>query len=105
MWRTVCGYDKKEQAITALRQSLNQHKKGEKAVSKLTVTDLNADDGLEKLLEKLGSTFKKEKTQESYNVYKDYNKLQPLEKMSINNILLEFEHLNDRMIQFKLKFT
>ena len=62
MWRTVYGYDKKEQAITVLRQSLNQNKKGEKAVSKLTVTDLNVDDGLEKLLEQLGSTFKKEKS-------------------------------------------
>ena len=40
-------------------------KKAKKAVSKLTVTDLNVDDGLQKLLEKLNSTFKTEKTQES----------------------------------------
>ena len=57
MWRTVCGYDKKEQAIVLL-QSLNENKKAEEAVSKLTVTDLNADNRLEKLLKKLKSTFK-----------------------------------------------
>ena len=51
MWRTVYGYPKKEQPI-ALLQSLNENKKAEKAVSKLTVTDLNVNDGLEKLLEK-----------------------------------------------------
>ena len=48
MWRTVYGYPKREQAI-ALLQSLKENKKAEKAVSKLTVTDLNVDDGLEKL--------------------------------------------------------
>ena len=84
-------------------QSLNENKKADKAVSKLTVTHLNVDDGLERLLEKLDSTFKTEKTQESYNVYKDFNKFQRLEDMSINDYLLEFEHLNDRMIQFDLK--
>lgn len=44
-------------------------KKAKKAVSKLTVTDLNVDGGLEKLLQKLDSIFKTEKMQESYNVY------------------------------------
>ena len=83
--------------------SLNENKKAEKAGSKLTVTDLNVDDGLEKLLEKLDSTFKTEKTQESYNVYKDFNTFKQLQDMSINNYLLEFEHLNDTMIQFDLK--
>ena len=103
MWRTVCGYAKKEQTTVVLLQFLNENKKAEKAVSKLTVTDLNVDDGLENLLEKLYSTFKMEKTQESYNVYKDFNKFQQLEDVSINDYLLEFEHLNDRMIQFDLK--
>ena len=103
MWRTVCGYAKKEQTTVVLLQFLNENKKAEKAVSKLTVTDLNVDDGLENLLEKLDSTFKTEKTQESYNVYKDFNKFQQLEDVSINDYLLEFEHLNDRMIQFDLK--
>ena len=104
MWRVVCGSAKKEQAIIVLLQSLNENKKAEKAGSKLTVTDLNVDDGLEKLLEKLDSTFKLEKTQKSNNVYKDFNTFQQLQDMSINNnYLLEFEHLNDTMIQFDLK--
>ena len=105
MWRTVCGSAKKEQAIIVLLQSLNENQKAEKAGSKLTVTDLNADDGLEKLLQKLDSTFKIRKTQESYNVCKDFNAFQQLEDMSINNYLLELEHLNNRMIQFDLKLS
>ena len=72
-------------------------------MSKLTVTDLNVHGGLKKLLEKLDSTFKMEKMQESYNVYKDFNKFQPMEDMSVNDYLLESEHLNNRMMQFDLK--
>ena len=94
MWRTVCGYDKKEQAIVLL-QSLNENKKAEEAVSKLTVTDLNADNRLEKLLKKLKSTFKTETKQELHNTYKDFSKFQRLEDMSINDYLLEFERQND----------
>ena len=102
MWRTLCGYDKKEEAIIVLLHSLNENKKAKKAVSKLTVTGWNADDGLEKLLENLGSTFKTDKIQESF-VYKDFNKFQLLEGMSINGYLLEYEHFSSRMIQFDLK--
>ena len=47
MWRIVCGYKKKEQAIIALLQSLNENKNAEKAVSNLKVTDLNVDDGFD----------------------------------------------------------
>ena len=57
-----CGYAKKEQAIIVLLQSLNENQKAEKAVSKLAVTDLNVDGGLEKLLEKLDSILQTEKT-------------------------------------------
>ena len=48
-----CGYAKLERAITVLLPSLNENKKAEKAASKLTVTDLNVDGGLEKLLQNL----------------------------------------------------
>ena len=72
MWRIVCGYEIKEQAIMVLLQSLNENKKAEKAVSKLKVTDLNVDDGFGKLIGKLDETIKTEKTQESYNVYVEF---------------------------------
>ena len=105
MRRIVRGYEKKEQAITVLLQSLNENKKVEKAVSKLKVTDLNVDDGFgfDKLIAKLDETFKTEKTQESYNVYVEFDKFFWTENMNINNYILEFEHLNDKMLQFNLK--
>ena len=58
MWRVVCGYEKKEHAIIALLQSLNENRKAEKAVSNLKVTDLNVDNGFDKFIAKLDETFK-----------------------------------------------
>ena len=58
IWCIVCGYENKGQAIIVLLQSLNENKKAEKAVSKLKVTDLNVDDGFDKLINKLDKTFK-----------------------------------------------
>ena len=63
MQHIVCSYEKKEQAIIVLLQSLNENKKAEKAVSKSKVTNLNVDNGFDKLIAKLNETFKTEKTQ------------------------------------------
>ena len=73
-----------------------------KAVSKLNVTDLNVDDCFDKLITKL-ETFKTEKTQEPYNVCVEFNKFFRTENMNINDYVLEFEHFNDKMLQFNLK--
>ena len=96
IWHIVCCYKKKEQAIIVLLQSLNEHKKTEKIVSELKVTDLNVDDGFDKLIAKLDKTFKTEKTQESYNVYVEFNKFFRTENMNINDYVLEFEHFNNK---------
>ena len=77
-------------------QSLNEHKKTEKTVSELKVTDLNVDDGFDKLIAKLDNTFKTEKTQELYNVCVEFNKFFRTENMNINDYILEFEHFNNK---------
>ena len=69
----------------------------------MKVTDLNVDDGSDKLIAKLDETFKTEKTQESYNVYVEFSKFSRTENMSISDYIVEFEHLNSKMLQFNLK--
>ena len=51
---------KKEQAIIVWLESLDNNVKAEKAVDQLTVTELNADNGMEALLNKLDSVFHRE---------------------------------------------
>ena len=51
---------KKEQAIIVWLESLDNNVKAEKAVDQLTVTELNVDNGMEALLNKLDSVFHRE---------------------------------------------
>ena len=64
LWKIVCSIPRKEQGITILLQSIVDNKKVEKAVSTLTVPDLNRETGLDVLIEKLGNTFKDEIAQD-----------------------------------------
>ena len=64
LWKKVCSIPRKEQGITILLQSIVDNKKVEKAVSTLTVPDLNRETGLDVLIEKLGNTFKDEIAQD-----------------------------------------
>ena len=60
IWKIVCSIPPKEQGIIVLLQSIADNKKVEKAVSTLTVHDLNRETGLDVFIEKLDNAFKDE---------------------------------------------
>ena len=68
MWKTVCSTPPKEQGIIVLLQSIIDYKKAEKAVSALSVHDLNRETGLEVLIEKLDNAFKDEIIEDTYSI-------------------------------------
>lgn len=60
MWQLVTSVPKNEQAITVWLESLGSNVKVEKAIDQFTATDLNADDGMKTLLNKLHNVFQSE---------------------------------------------
>lgn len=60
MWQLVTSVPKNEQAITVWLESLGSNIKVEKAIDQFTATDLNADDGMKTLLNKLHNVFQSE---------------------------------------------
>lgn len=60
MWQLVTSVPKNEQAITVWLESLSSNVKVEKAIDQFTATDLNADDGMKTLLNKLHNVFQSE---------------------------------------------
>ena len=60
MWQWVTSVPKNEQAITVWLESLGSNIKVEKAIDQFTATDLNADDGMKTLLNKLHNVFQSE---------------------------------------------
>ena len=69
MWQLVTSVEKNQQAIIIFLESLEGNTKAEKAVSDLTATELNTDQGKNLLFEKLDKVFQKETIDEAYITY------------------------------------
>ena len=74
MWKRVTSVVKEEQGIVVLLDSLEGNSKAEKATANFTDTDLFCADGLQKLIEKLDSVFKREKINGAYEAYSNFTK-------------------------------
>ena len=65
----MTSVDAKQQGIDVLLDSLDGNAKAEKDVSELTAAELNIENRLNLLLEKLDKVFQEETIDEAYNVY------------------------------------
>ena len=83
MWKIVCSIPPKEQGITVLLQSIVDNKKPKKAVSTLTVHDLNRETRLDLLIEKLDNAFKDEIVEDTYSIYLKFTNLKKQPSMSM----------------------
>ena len=90
-------YSTKRASIIVLFQSIVDNKKAEKAVSTLTVHDLNRETGLDVLIEKLDNALKDEIFEDTYSIYLKFTNLKKQPSMSMNDYILEFESLNHEM--------
>ena len=69
----------------------------------MTVAELNVENGLNLLLKKLDKVFQDDNIDEVSNVYSSFTNLSKREDMSINEYIIEFEHLNNKMIPRQMK--
>ena len=65
----MTSVEAKQQGIDVLLDSLDGNAKAEKDVSELTAAELNIENRLNFLLEKLDKVFQEETIDEAYNVY------------------------------------
>ena len=103
MWELVTSVEVKEQGIVVLLDSLDGNAKAEKAVSEVTAAELNVENGLNLMLEKLDKVFQEDTIDEAYNVYSSFTNLSKREDMSINEYIIEFKQLNNKMIPHQMK--
>ena len=94
MWQKVTTLPKSEQAITVLLEAFDGNIKAEMVVENITAHDINNDNGINVLIEKLNYVFKGEKIDDAYLAYSKFIKIQDL---SMNELMLEFEHLYNKM--------
>ena len=94
LWQICCKLDKKEQA-PALALSLTGS--GRDAALELGVEELNADDGVAKLLAKLDGLFLKDENQRIYVSLKSFEKYKREFSQSIDSYINEFERFYNKV--------
>ena len=68
MWKLLTSIQAKEPGIVRLLESIDGNAKTKKAVSELTAAELNVENGLNLLLEKLDKVFQEETIDEAYKL-------------------------------------
>ena len=77
--------------------------KAEKAVSELTATDFNNENGMKPLIEKLGRVFESDKVDEAYLVCSRFiNFYNTTDEMSMTDYIIQSEHLYDKMTNHEI---
>ena len=102
MWQLVTSVPKKEQTIILL-DSLEGNAKVEQAVSDLTATEFNNDEGINTLFAKLDLVFKDETLDEAYSTYSNFISFNKKDDMIMTDYILEFEHLYCKMMEYEMK--
>ncbi|XP_078490921.1 uncharacterized protein LOC144747058 [Ciona intestinalis] len=104
MWQLVSDVKKSEQAIIVNLYALEGHVKAQRAISSLSTEELHCDGGLDILLNKLDEAFKTEKVDEAYSAYVRFNTFSR-SSLSINNYILEFEHLYSKICSHGMELS
>ena len=99
MWQIVTSVEKNQQTIIIFLESLEGNPKAGKAVSDLTATDLNTDQGMNLLFEKLDKVFPSETIVEAYSMYSAFISFKRTGQMNMSDYILEYEHLYQKMVQ------
>ena len=86
-----------QQAIIIFLESPEGIPKAEKAVSDLTATDLNTDQGMSFLYEKLDKVFQSETIDEAYRTYSAFISFKRTDQMNISDYTVEYEHLYQKI--------
>ena len=98
MWKM----SKEQQAIIVLLEALAGNAKAEKAVSELTATDINNENGLKPFIEKLDKVFESDKIDEAYLVYSRFINFHKSDEMSMADCIIEFKHLYHKITNHEM---
>ena len=103
IWQIEISVEKNQQAISIFLESLEGNPKAEKAVPDLTATDLNTDQGMNLLCEKLDKVLQSETIDKAYSTYSAFISFKRTDQMNMSYYILEYKHLYQKMIQQDMK--
>ena len=98
-WELVTDLPKKKQGPVVY---LSLSEKVRQACSSLTKEELNEDDGLNKITNKLKELYSVTEDQAMFNAYENFETFQRPNDMNICEYINKFEQLNQKLVNFKI---
>ena len=102
IWQLVTSIPKSEQGIVILLESLEHDVKAQKTACDFTINELNSDEGMKILMNKLDSIFQNETTDEAYEAYIKFLNLTRKDHCDMSDYVLEFENLYKHGKEFRM---
>ncbi|CAG2236725.1 unnamed protein product [Mytilus edulis] len=104
-WKALTDLDKKKMgiaiALSLPEEGLNSIR--DKVFSDLSLEALNADDGVDKLIEFMDKIFKKDELSEAYEAYSEFDRFRRSKVSSMEEYVTEFEKLYNKTKKFKME--
>jgi hypothetical protein len=94
VWATLTNLSKSKQG-PALWMALKG--KAKQAIQDMEIDEIKADNGMEKMLEKLDAIFKTDDNQAAYLTYRDFETFVRPYDMNIQDFIIKFESLNSQI--------
>ena len=90
MWELITSVPKKEQGIIVLLDALEGNAKADKAVADIKANELNVENGLKLITDKLDKIFLEETADKAYEVYSDFSNYNKTVEMTVSECVLKF---------------
>ena len=98
-WQVATNLALKKQVPTVF---LTLTGKAREAVLEMEIAELNADDGMQKLFDKLDSLFEKDKDQAALDAYEKFEQYSRPESLTMLEYKVEFDRMVEKLKKFKI---
>ena len=101
LWQICCRLEKKQQAPALV---LSLEGKSKEACLELDISELNSDDGVQKVLTKLDGLYKKDENQLIYVSLKKFEKHLRQTNQTLDDYINEFERLHNKLKHYGIEY-
>ncbi|KAG9283062.1 hypothetical protein AMEX_G1791 [Astyanax mexicanus] len=100
IWKLVTELDQRKQALAV---TLSLTGKARTIALEISAEDLNKDNGLTTLLQKLDTVYLKEEKDRQYDAYTEFDNIRRDSNVTMMDYIVEFERVYNKMSKLKMK--
>ena len=98
-WQLVTGTEKKKRAITVALTFPEGSEVRDRVFNEIDLEELDADDGVDKLVEYMDKWYKKDKLASAYDSWSDFDNFRKSDDLTMESYITEFEKRQKKLVK------